>query len=67
LLEIIEGRYHKASTIFYSQFDIKGWHGKIGETTLADAIVDRIVHDAYTIVIGGNESMRKKSGLDTEE
>lgn len=66
LLEIAEGRYKKASTIFCSQFDIGGWHQKIGEPTLADAICDRIVHDSYTIVIGGTDSMRKRKGI-TEE
>jgi len=42
------------------------WHAQIGEPTLADAVVDRIVHDSYTIVIEGKESMRKRKGL-TEE
>jgi len=66
LLEIAEKRYHKASTIFCSQFDVGGWHQKIGEPTLADAIVDRIVHDSYQIVIAGNDSMRKVKGLRQE-
>ena len=63
LLEIVEARHKRASTIFISQFAPQGWHGKIGEETLADAILDRIVHDSYTIFIGGQESMRKKKGL----
>lgn len=63
LLEIIESRYKKASTIFSSQFDIDGWYTKIGYPALADAICDRIAHDSYTIVIKGDDSMRKRKGL----
>jgi len=66
LLEIAEARYKKASTIFCSQFDVGGWHQKIGESTLADAVCDRIVYDSYTIVISGKESMRKIKGLKTK-
>jgi DNA replication protein DnaC len=62
LLEIVEARHKRASTIFCSQFDVDGWHLKIGEPTLADAICDRIVHDSYTIMIEG-DSMRKKKGI----
>jgi len=63
LLEIAESRHKKGSTIFCSQFDVGGWHAQIGEPTLADAVVDRIVHDSYPIVIEGKESMRKRKGI----
>jgi DNA replication protein DnaC len=67
LLEIAEGRYKKGSTIFCSQFDVGGWHEKIGDPTLADAICDRIVHDSYTVFIAGNDSMRKRKGMNQDE
>jgi DNA replication protein DnaC len=63
LLEIVEARHQRGSTIFCSQFAPAGWHGKIGESTLADAILDRIVHSSYTITIEGMDSMRKRKGL----
>ena len=63
LLEIVEARHKSSSTIFSSQFSPAGWHGKIGEDTLADAILDRIVHDSYTMLIDGAESMRKRKGI----
>lgn len=63
LLEIVEARHQRGSTIFCSQFTPAGWHGKIGESTLADAILDRIVHSSYTITIEGVDSMRKRKGI----
>ncbi len=55
-----------ASTIFCSQFSPAGWHKRIAEDTLADAILDRIVYDSYVIEIKSQEdmpSMREKYGL----
>lgn len=63
LLEIIEARYKRTSTVLYSQFEVEGWHTKITEPTLAEAICDRIAHDSYTIFIKGNESMRKRKDI----
>ena len=59
LLEIIEDRHGKASTIITSQIPVSKWHEIIGEQTIADAILDRIVHDAHRIKMKG-ESLRKK-------
>ena len=69
LLEIIHSRHKNASTIFCSQFAPAGWHKKISEATLADAILDRIVHDSYTIEIqyidkDHDKSMREVYGID---
>lgn len=69
LLEIIHARHKKASTIFCSQFSPAGWHAKIGEATLADAILDRIVHDSYTIEIHSDRldrSMREVYGINSK-
>lgn len=59
LLEILEDRHGSASTIVTSQLPVDKWHDIIGDATLADAILDRLVHNAYKINLKG-ESMRKK-------
>lgn len=62
LLEIVEDRHNLQSTIVTSQLPVKHWHEIIGNATLADAILDRLVHNAYTIELkAGAESMRKLS------
>lgn len=66
LMEIIEDRHGKSSTIITSQIPISKWHEIIGEQTIADAILDRIVHDAHRIEMKG-ESLRKKKRLKIDE
>lgn len=68
LLEIIHARHHKASTIFCSQFAPMGWYNKFPEGQIADAILDRIVHDSYLIEIQyidkeHDKSMREIYGI----
>jgi DNA replication protein DnaC len=59
LLEILEDRHGLRSTLVTSQLPVKHWHEVIADPTLADAILDRLVHNAYKLVLTG-ESMRKK-------
>jgi DNA replication protein DnaC len=59
LLEIIEDRHNKGSIIITSQTPIQGWYDIIGEKTIADAILDRLIHQSHRIELIG-ESMRKK-------
>ena len=60
-LEICEDRYQRHSTILTSQLPVAKWHEQIGDPTLADSILDRLVHNAHRIEMRG-ESMRKKRG-----
>ena len=58
LLEIVEERYGRGSTLITSQLTVDAWHEVIGEPTFADAILDRLVHNAYRLALDG-PSMRK--------
>ena len=59
LLEILDDRYNLRSTIIISQLSVPLWHEAVGDPTLADAILDRVVHNAYRINLTG-KSMRKE-------
>jgi DNA replication protein DnaC len=58
LFEIVEERHGRKSMIVTSQIPVEKWHTAIGDPTIADAILDRLIHDAYRITMKG-ESMRK--------
>lgn len=59
LLELLEDRHERHATIVTSQLPVEHWHEAIGDPTLADAILDRLVHNAYKITLKG-DSMRKR-------
>jgi DNA replication protein DnaC len=59
LLEILEDRYGRGSTIIAGQLPVEHWHDVVGNPTIADAILDRLVHNAHKISLNG-DSMRKK-------
>ena len=61
LLEILDDRYASRSTIVTSQLPVDHWHDHIGDPTLADAILDRLIHNAHRIPLDG-PSMRRKKG-----
>jgi len=61
LLEIVEDRYQSGATVITSQCPIGDWHPNIGDPTLADAICDRLLHNAYKVELRG-DSMRKNQG-----
>jgi len=63
LLELVEERSGSTSTLITSQLPIDHWHDHIGDPTIADAIMDRLIHNAHRIQLKG-ESMRKKQKLD---
>jgi DNA replication protein DnaC len=63
--EICEDRYQTRSTILTSQVPVANWHEQIGDATVADGILDRLVHNAHRVEMKG-ESMRKERAVKTE-
>ena len=66
LLEILDDRYNMRSTIIISQLPLAHWHEAIGDPTLADAILDRVVHNAYKINLSGKTMRKDMEKLTTE-
>ena len=62
LLEIIEDRYNAGSLIITSQLPVDRWYELVGNPTLADAILDRIVHNAYRVELSGESLRKQRSG-----
>ncbi|MEN8232702.1 MAG: IS21-like element helper ATPase IstB [Thermodesulfobacteriota bacterium] len=63
LLEILEDRHGLKSTLVTSQLPVEHWHEQIGDPTLADAILDRLVHSAHKIQLKGDSMRKKKANL----
>ena len=65
LLEILDDRYDRKSTLITSQLPLDQWHAYLGDRTVADAILDRLVHNSYRLVLKG-ESMRRHKSVNTK-
>jgi DNA replication protein DnaC len=65
LLEILDDRYDRRSTIVTSQLPVDQWHAYLNDPTLADAILDRVVHNSYRLTLKG-ESMRKQKTVEAK-
>lgn len=64
LLEILEERHNLRSTLITSQLPVDAWHDYLGEPTVADAILDRLIHNAYRITLKGESMRKRRSRLD---
>ncbi len=67
LLEVIEDRHGSASTIVTSQLPVENWHEMIGDPTIADALLDRLIHNAHRIHLKGESMRKKKTSLTQKE
>lgn len=67
LLEISDMRYQKGATLITSQLPVASWHDAHGDPTMADAILDRVVHNAYKMEIEGDSMHKLRSRIDPTE
>lgn len=65
LLEVLEDRYGRSSTVVTSQLEVEKWHQWIGDPTAADAILDRLVHNAYKVKLAGPSGRKQESSKET--
>lgn len=63
ILEVTDDKYNKGSLIISTQLPVSEWHGRFGDPTLADAIMDRVVHNAYRLKLKGGSQREKKKNL----
>jgi DNA replication protein DnaC len=67
LLEIFEDRYNSKTTILTSQYPVEQWHNRIGDPTMADAILDRIIHNGIRVPLAGDSLRKTMNALDESE
>lgn len=63
LLEVMDDRFNRGSIIFATQLPVSDWHSRFGDPTLADAIMDRVVHNAYRLTLEGGSQRKKQKNL----
>ncbi len=67
LLEIFEDRYNSKSTILVSQYPVEQWHNRIGDPTMADALLDRVIHNGIRVALVGDSLRKTMNALDESE